>query len=877
MLNSKFAALKASIRAAGADTKSFKDVLTNVVKSAAGIFNVSSAFSIIRKGFSEIISNVKELDSAMVEFKKVTNLSEAGYDKFLKSTAKTSREIGTNLIDMVSGTADFVKLGYTADQAAELAKSSNILYKVGDGFNNISEATDAVIASMKAYGLSVNDVVSITDKLNKVSNETSIDTAGLAEALTRSASALNVGGLDLDRSLALIVAGNEATRDAAATGTALKTLSARIRGAKTELAQLGEEEDSYVNSTSKLRQSILDLTGVDIMADAAKGQYKDLFEILKEISGVYEDLTDIDRANVMEILFGKRNVNVGASIVQNFDQAEKALKAAQNSTGSALSEHERWMQSIEASEAQAEASFQQFSNSVMNSDLLKFYYDTKSGILGFLTELIDKFGSISTLAPIATTLFGAYTGKNLLGYSDNGGQGFLNKLTFLGKPINQGQVDTDIIKAYNEGIAKELSPEDSLNLALGATKKLNNATGQLIKDANGAAVSQEALAVATSNFGKQSTIAAAGSKLLSTALSAIASIGFAVAINFAIKAIDSIVTTQDELNDASAEAKSSLEDATSNVESLNSQLEETQKLLNQMEGRELTIVEQNEYDRLKKQNDELERSIKLEQIRVKTLEKDARSAATAAMNEYDNAYRVLESDQDDLLDGQVTLGSKTRDFLKTYANVTGRSGEEMFRMARQNPNDFVYDPSMQLGGGGVSYYAYSPTRGKAVEMAMEVLPELQNRRFNAQREYDQWFDLQSAIPGWDADSDKRLADLKSAKDQAESDFDMAYKIVNEYWEYTNGQIGNLSRIENPVTAADRKWNAQFDLNAEIGNFLIGFDDAEYRQQVNYVKTEYEKESKELANFIIKMVRLPPIKFKKISQISGKHLRSWDGI
>lgn len=409
--NAAFMALKANIRAAGADCKSFGAQLKDVVKSASGFVSIASVFALLRRSIAEVVGSVKELNSAMVEFRKVTNLSASGYDNFLKSSAKTAKQIGTDLVDMVSGTADFVKLGYGVNDATNLATQANILYKVGDGFNNIGEATDATIASMKAYGIEATNVSSIVDKLNKVSNETSIDTAGLADAITRSASALNMGGLDLDRSLALIVAGNETVRDASAVGTGLKTLSARIRGAKTELQSLGEEEDEYVNSTSKLRQSILDLTKVDIMADVDKGQYKDLYTILGEISKVYDKLSDVDKANVMEILFGKRNVNIGASIMQNFDQAEKALNSAQNATGSAMAEHERWMQSIEASEAKASAAFQEFSNSIMSSGLIKFYYDAKTGFLGFLTAISDKLGTLSATAPMLAGVLSAW--KNI--------------------------------------------------------------------------------------------------------------------------------------------------------------------------------------------------------------------------------------------------------------------------------------------------------------------------------------------------------------------------------------------------------------------------------------------------------------------------------
>ena len=49
--------------------------------------------------------------------------------------------------------------------------------------------------------------------------------------------------------------------------TTFKTLSARLRGAKTELEELGFEEEELAVTTSKLRDTILSMTGFDIMED----------------------------------------------------------------------------------------------------------------------------------------------------------------------------------------------------------------------------------------------------------------------------------------------------------------------------------------------------------------------------------------------------------------------------------------------------------------------------------------------------------------------------------------------------------------------------------------------------------------------------------
>lgn len=57
-------------------------------------------------------------------------------------------------------------------------------------------------------------------------------------------------------------------------------------------------------SVSKLRDELLDLTGVDIQLD--EDTFKSTYQILKEISEVWDDLSDISRANVTELIAGRR-------------------------------------------------------------------------------------------------------------------------------------------------------------------------------------------------------------------------------------------------------------------------------------------------------------------------------------------------------------------------------------------------------------------------------------------------------------------------------------------------------------------------------------------------------------------------------------------
>lgn len=74
--------------------------------------------------------------------------------------------------------------------------------------------------------------------------------------------------------------------------------------AKTDLEEMGESTDDLADSTSKLREEIKGLTGVDIMTD--EDTFKSTAEIIKEIGAVWDQMTDVSQAATLEKLAGER-------------------------------------------------------------------------------------------------------------------------------------------------------------------------------------------------------------------------------------------------------------------------------------------------------------------------------------------------------------------------------------------------------------------------------------------------------------------------------------------------------------------------------------------------------------------------------------------
>lgn len=230
---------------------------------------------------------------------------------------------------------------------------------------------------------------------------------GLATALQDSASALMEGGNNLEQAVALVAAANRVVQDPSSVGSALRTISLRLRGTSVEvLEEMGEETDGVVESTSKLQEKLKALTGVDIVD--MNGAYKDTYTILKEIGSVWKDLDPMDQAAALELMAGKNRANTLAAILNNMKDLEGAYNDALKAEGSALKENEAYLSSIQGRIDLFNNSLQTMWMNFINDDAVKFVVDLGTGLI----NLVNNLGLIKTvLLGVVTVL----TGKMLIG------------------------------------------------------------------------------------------------------------------------------------------------------------------------------------------------------------------------------------------------------------------------------------------------------------------------------------------------------------------------------------------------------------------------------------------------------------------------------
>jgi len=212
LFNKEIDILEKDVKNSGLSTQTFGSKFKEQFQKYSQYFSVAEVFMYVEEGLRDMFEQVKLIDSAMTELKKVTNESDAAYNQFLSNAASRSKEIGTTIDGLVNSTADFARLGYDFVDSQGLAEVANIYAVVGDEVEGVEGATESLISTMAAFkgemdGMSNSDfAMNIIDKFNEIGNNFAISSGGIGEALERSASSMYAANNTLDESIALITA-----------------------------------------------------------------------------------------------------------------------------------------------------------------------------------------------------------------------------------------------------------------------------------------------------------------------------------------------------------------------------------------------------------------------------------------------------------------------------------------------------------------------------------------------------------------------------------------------------------------------------------------------------------------------------------------------
>lgn len=284
--------------AAGRAGKSLWDIFKT--KSTYGFIGQMQSYLSMYVGFYGMVNGVKkavstitELDTALVDLKKTTAMNENQLENFYYDSNNVAKQMGVTTKEIIDQASAWSRLGYsTAETATTMAKLSSQFASISPGMST-DEAQEGLVSIMKAFDIDPNDVeTEIMDKVNVLGNKFAENNQDVVEGLKRSAAAMSAMGQSFTDTAALFTGGMEILQDSESMGTALRTLSMRIRGYDEETNQLSDDLVNVTGEVADLTKTAQDSQGVSLFTDATQEHYRSMVEYLGDIADRWEQISE---------------------------------------------------------------------------------------------------------------------------------------------------------------------------------------------------------------------------------------------------------------------------------------------------------------------------------------------------------------------------------------------------------------------------------------------------------------------------------------------------------------------------------------------------------------------------------------------------------
>ena len=450
----------------------YQSQMSNILGRMKDYFIGGSVIALSVGTLKEAFSTIQDVDTALTDFRKVTDLTKNEYSEFVDFANEKAKELSGSTSDFIQSTANFIQMGYrNVNEAKKLAEDSQIYMNVGELTQE--QSTKSLITILKSFNLEASKSTEILDKTNQVANDFPITVAGLAGGMSRAGSVLKNASCDIDESIALLTTANTSIQDPIRVSNGLKSIALNLEKVKMKAGK----------ATPKLQDMMMTLTHGRVSLVQANGEFKSTYQIIKDLGAVWNDgtLKANEKALILQEVAGKHQANVLASLLSNAKDLDKIYEDSKNSAGSAEAENQRFMDSINGRLNALKENTKGIFLDLSNTDFLKNIISGANAGVSALRSLIEKIGAVNSM--VGTLTF------TLMSFNTNFRKKAIDKNLFGVGKIEELFIDkeykmNDKIAAQRDFI-KELKNTKTVQLGLNKatlsyTAELGKAKGSII-------------------------------------------------------------------------------------------------------------------------------------------------------------------------------------------------------------------------------------------------------------------------------------------------------------------------------------------------------------------------------------------------------------
>lgn len=427
--------------------KMIKTFGSRVRSALAGIITAK-----IGQFIKEVYDNVVELDAALTNLQIATGKTREETQKLIVSYAALAKQLGATTLEVAEAADTWLRQGYAAQEANTLITNSTMLAKLGQ--MESAEASKALTSAMKGYGVEVNRSIGIVDKFTAVDMEAAASAGDIATAMAETATSAKIAGVSMDTLIGYIATVKEVTQDGAeSVGTFYKTLFARMNNVAAGNF-IDEETGEALNDVETV------LNGLGIALRDVNGEFRNSADVLSEVGNRWEEFDTVEKHAIATAMAGTRQQEKFIVLMENYETAMKYATTATESAGTALEKYSAYTDSIDGKMNSLKATFEEFSMTILNSDLVTFvveFLQTVLEVMSFADGLIAKLAiltaSIAVLTYATHALSAALTKQKII--IAGGFKNFLLYIQYVKAMATSNGVATAMIDAQTAAIIRQ--------------------------------------------------------------------------------------------------------------------------------------------------------------------------------------------------------------------------------------------------------------------------------------------------------------------------------------------------------------------------------------------------------------------------------------
>lgn len=361
-------------------------------KSPEQWLNTDSILSGAADAVRDLIKNTIELDKQLLELAAISNLSSDELKSVTQETYNLGNAIGKTSAEVLDSIISLKKSGYDISDSLTLANESLKMTNLSSGLTDAGTAAENLIRILDGFKKDSGFASNINDALSSVSMSQGIDFNSLASGANYLSESAHNSGLSFEQMLGTLAGTYEVLGDIEQTAAGQAAIFAHLQG-----IQLKGEE--ITRSTVRLQEEFSKATGGTVnVINQQTGELRNSYDILTDLSKVWNNLDKKTQIGLAIDTAGIGQEEVFLAMMNNWNGVKTAAMSASNSFGMANLANQKYLDSLSGKVDVFRSQLDQLSQSLADSDLLKFFVDLGTKGVGALDKLVQGFGAIPMLA-----------------------------------------------------------------------------------------------------------------------------------------------------------------------------------------------------------------------------------------------------------------------------------------------------------------------------------------------------------------------------------------------------------------------------------------------------------------------------------------------